>query len=202
MIHILKNQSVRRKLVIIALITTGVSLLMSNLAFISLEYYLARQDVQKKLTILGDVIATRSATALTFNDSALLQSNLATLQADSSVIRGCIYSDPNTLAAEYRGDSKLPCPKQLHPLQSRSQNNFSQFFPILLNDTPIGTLYIEISHRDLMDRIRQFLIFSLMILAAAVMLSVLLASRLQSVVARPMRDLSNTLRNIMLRKDY
>ena len=62
MIHILKNQSVRRKLVIIALITTGVSLLMSNLAFISLEYYLARQDVQKKLTILGDVIATRSAT--------------------------------------------------------------------------------------------------------------------------------------------
>lgn len=32
MINILKNQSVRRKLVIIALITTGVSLLMSNLA--------------------------------------------------------------------------------------------------------------------------------------------------------------------------
>ena len=53
-----------------------------------------------------------------------------------------------------------------------------------------------------MDRIRQFLIFSVMILAAAVMLSLLLASRLQSMVARPMRDLSNTLRNIMLRKDY
>ena len=202
MINILKNQSVRRKLVIIALITTGVSLLMSNLAFISLEYYLARQDVQKKLAILGDVIATRSATALTFNDSALLQSNLATLQADSSVIRGCIYSDPNTLAAEYRGEDMLPCPKQLHPLQSRQQSNFSQFFPILLNDTPIGTLYIEIGHADLMDRIRQFLIFSVMILAAAVMLSLLLASRLQSMVARPMRDLSNTLRNIMLRKDY
>merc|ERR1712000_395320 len=118
------------------------------------------------------------------------------------VIRGCIYSDPNTLAAEYRGEGMLPCPKQLHPLQSRQQSNFSQFFPILLNDTPIGTLYIEIGHADLMDRIRQFLIFSVMILAAAVMLSLLLASRLQSMVARPMRDLSNTLRNIMLRKDY
>jgi len=203
MIRMLRNQSVRRKLVVIALITTGLSLLTSNLAFISLEYYLARQDVQKKLAILGDVIASRSATALTFNDFSLLKTNLATLQADSSVIRGCVYSDPNTLAAEFHGtNTRVSCPKQLHPLQTHAQSNFSQFFPILLNDTPIGTLYIEISHQDLMNRIQQFLVFSIIILAAAVMLAMLLASRLQNMVVRPMRDLSNTLRNIMLRKDY
>ena len=203
MIRSLNAQSLRRKLVIIALITTSLSLVMSNLAFISLEYYLARQDVQQKLSILGQVIATRSTAALTFSDYALLQNNLDTLRADSSVLRGCLYADPKTLAAQYNRDSREGlCPDQLHPLQSQQDSAFSQFFPILLDDTPIGTLYIEVSPDGLMGRIRQFLVFSVIILAAAVMLSVLLASRLQNVVARPMKDLSNTLRNIMLRKDY
>ena len=203
MIRALTTQSLRRKLVIIALVTTGLTLLMSNLAFISLEYYLARQDVQKKLSILGEVIAHRSTAALTFSDFALLQTNLDTLKADDSVLRGCLYANPNVLAAQYsHSGSEVTCPPQLHALQTLQNPNFSQFFPILLNNSPIGTLYIELSHQDLVQRIRQFLIFSVLILAAAVMLSMLLASRLQNVVARPMKDLSNTLRNIMLRKDY
>ncbi|WP_430460419.1 EAL domain-containing protein [Thalassolituus sp. LLYu03] len=203
MINMLRAQTLRRKLLIIVLIITGLTLVSSNMAFISLEYYLARQDVQKKMAVLGEVIAGRATAALTFSDYDLLTTNLNTLKADSSVIRGCIYADPQTLAASYiAGDETQPCPKQLHILQTNSNVNFSQFFPILLDETPIGTLYIEISHKDLMQRISQFLIFSGLILLAAVILSVLLATRLQEVVARPMRDLSNTLRHIMLRKDY
>lgn len=203
MIGTLRTQSLRRKLVMVALITTGLTLLTSNLAFISLEYYLARQDVERKLTILGEVIANRATAALTFGDFDLLKTNLNTLKADTSVQRGCIYADPQTLAAGYRSQDSAPeCPRQLHSLQANRQSTFSQFFPILLDDTPIGTLYIEISQQDLIHRIQQFLIFSGIILAAASILSLLLASRLQEVVARPMRELSDTLRNIMLRKDY
>ena len=92
MIRSLSMQSLRRKLVIIAMITTGLTLLVSNLAFISLEYYLSRQDTEKKLTVLGEVIASRATAALTFSDFTLLSTNLHTLRADTSVVRGSIYT--------------------------------------------------------------------------------------------------------------
>jgi len=159
-IRSLSAQSLRRKLVIIALITTGLTLLVSNLAFISLEYYLSRQDTQKKLTVLGEVIANRATAALTFSDFALLRTNLNTLRADSSVVRGCIYAESQALAASYHPeDGATQCPEILQGLQNNQHSNFAQFFPILLDNNPIGTLYIEISHKDLLQRINQFLIY-------------------------------------------
>lgn len=199
----LNTQSVRRKLVIIALITTSLTLFVTNLAFISLEYYLSRQDVDKKLTVLGEVISNRASAALTFSDFSMLQTNLNTLSADTSVIRGCIYSDNQNLAAAYVNSQHAGnCPARLHELQDIGGFNFHQFFPVMLGENPIGTLYIESGHIDLLQRLSQFLLFSVLILALAVLLALFLASRLQNVVAGPMQELGNTLRNIMLNKDY
>ncbi|MEK9713692.1 MAG: CHASE sensor domain-containing protein, partial [Thalassolituus sp.] len=96
-----KTQSLRRRLVLISLITTGLTLLLANFAYISLEYYLARKDTENKLQVLGEVISDRSTAALTFNDRALLESNLNTLQSDGAIVRGCIYRQDQTLAASY-----------------------------------------------------------------------------------------------------
>ncbi len=199
----LQTQSLRRKLVIISLITTGLTLLLSNLAYMSLEYYLSRQDTQNKLSVLGEVIANRATTALTFNDFDLLKTNLDTLKADSNVVRGCIYDEYQKLAAQYTSNSDInSCPTILAQLQAAKNNNFSQYFIIRLDQQHIGTLYIENSRDDLLQRFNQFLVFSLLILAVAVVLAVFLANQLQDVVVRPMRELSNTLQSIMSNKDY
>jgi len=198
----LQTQSLRRKLVIISLITTGLALLLSNLAYMSLEYYLSRQDTQNKLSVLGEVIANRATTALTFNDFDLLRTNLDTLKADSHVVRGCIYDESQTRVAEYVTSSSVSCPPLLAQLQDEQNSNFSQYFIIRLDQTHIGTLYIENSRDDLLRRFNQFLLFSLLILAVAVVLAIFLANQLQEVVVRPMRDLSNTLKSIMQNKDY
>lgn len=199
----LQTQSLRRKLVIISLITTGLTLLLSNLAYMSLEYYLSRQDTQDKLSVLGEVIANRATTALTFNDFDLLKTNLDTLKADSNVVRGCIYDEHQKLAAQYISNTEInSCPTILAQLQAAKNNNFSQYFIIRLDQQHIGTLYIENSRDDLLQRFNQFLVFSILILAVAVVLAVFLANQLQDVVVRPMRELSNTLQSIMNNKDY
>lgn len=199
----LQTQSLRRKLVIISLITTGLTLLLSNLAFISLEYYLSRQDTQDKLSVLGEMIANRATTALTLNDSELLKTNLDTLKADSNVVRGCIYDEHQKLAAQYTSHTEInSCPTILAQLQTARSNHLSQYFIIRLNQQHIGTLYIENSRDDLLLRFNKFLVFSLLILAGAIVLAVFLANQLQDLVVRPMRELSNTLQNIMNNKDY
>lgn len=86
-----RHQSLRKKLILISLITTSLTLLLANFAFMSLEYYLSRQDNQNKLAVLGQVIANRATAALTFADIQVLQNNLNTLKADPNVMRGCIF---------------------------------------------------------------------------------------------------------------
>ncbi|MEL7401493.1 MAG: PAS domain S-box protein, partial [Pseudomonadota bacterium] len=171
--------------------------------FMSLEYYLSRHDTQNKLSVLGEVIAKRATTALTFNDYDLLVTNLRTLKADKNVVRGCIYDENQQLAGEYqRPQEQAKCPQLLTKLQSEQNNNFSQYFVIRLEQAHIGTLYLENSREDLLQRFNQFLLFSVIILAVSVVLAIFLANQLQDVVVRPMRDLSNTLQNIMRNKDY
>lgn len=199
----LQTQSLRRKLVIISLITSSLTLLLSNTAFMSLEYYLSRHDTQEKLSVLGEMIAKRATTALTFSDYDLLQTNLKTLKADNSILRGCIYDDKQSLVAQYQAaQNQANCPERLLQLQSEQNSNFSQYFVIRLENEHIGTLYLENSRQELLNRFNQFLLFSVIILAVSVMLAVFLANQLQDVVARPMRELSNTLKNIMHNKDY
>lgn len=169
----------------------------------SLEYYLSRQDTEKKLTVLGEVIADRATAALTFGDTALLETNLSTLKADSSILRACIYGENQKLVASYiaTDHQQDACPNKV-PRLRRNSYNFSQYFIINRDTTPIGTLFIESSRKDLLQRFNQFLIFSGIIILAAVVLALFLANQLKDVIARPMRDLSNTLRQIVNDKDY
>lgn len=197
-----RSHSLRKKLVTIAMITATLTLILSNLAFISLEYYLGKKEVSQKLTILGEVIANQTSTALMFQDQPTLQGNLNALTADRSIIRGCLYGVDQKLISHYYVNASTSCPSFLYELDSTTNLNFYQRFPIEFNSQVIGTLYIESSHTELITRIRTFLLFSGVVLVFALLLALLLTSSLQAVVIGPIRGLSKTLRNIMRKKDY
>ena len=199
-----KTQSLRRRLVLISLITTGLTLLLANFAYISLEYYLAKRDTENKLQVLGDVISDRITAALTFNDKALLESNLNTLQSDGAIVRGCIYRQDQTLAASYhsKAHERIDCPNYLPRVDTLKTYNFSRFFPVTRAEEPIGTLYIESSRDQLLERFFQFLVFSIIIMLTAFALALFLANKLKDVISRPMRELSDTLTEILNKKVY
>jgi len=199
-----KTQSLRRRLVLISLITTGLTLLLANFAYISLVYYLARKDTENKLQVLGEVISDRSTAALTFNDRALLESNLNTLQSDGAIVRGCIYRQDQTLAASYHSSKyqRNECPNYLPRIDALKTYNFSQFFPVIRSDETIGTLYIESSRSQLLERFSQFMAFSVIIMISAFGLALILADKLKDVISRPMRELSDTLTEILNKKVY
>ena len=198
----LKSRSLRSKLIFIAIFTTGLTLLVCNLSFIAYEYYLSRQDVDKKLTILSDVITSQAGAALLFNDFAMLQTNLDALQADANIVRGCIYNSQLQQVVGYHLATTPACPKLWHELTPSTRFNFFRHFPIQIQGTNYGTLYLETSHKDLIDRSQQLLSFSVLIFLVAISLAWLLANSMQGVILRPIQNLSITLRNIMRKKDY
>ncbi len=197
-----RSNSLRKKLVTIAMITATLTLILSNLAFISLEYYLGKKEVKEKLTILGEVIANQTSAALMFQDKPTLQNNLNALTADGSILRGCLYGDDQKLISYYYVNTSTTCPNFLYKLDNTTNLNFFQHFPIEFNNQAIGTLYIESNHSELISRIRTFLLFSGIVLVFALLLALLLSNSLQAVVISPIRGLSKTLRNIMRKQDY
>src|SRR5690554_274588 len=101
--------SLRKKLVTIAMITATLTLILSNLAFISLEYYLGKKEVSQKLTILGEVIANQTSAALMFEDQPSLQNNLNALTADTRHSSRCSYKTRQNLFTKclYRSTTQL-----------------------------------------------------------------------------------------------
>jgi diguanylate cyclase (GGDEF)-like protein/PAS domain S-box-containing protein len=200
---LLNAHTIRTKLVIIAVTTSTLILLITTAAFLSLELYFGHQDLNKKLTVIGQVIAERSSAALIFRDETLLHNNLASLNSDSSVIKSCIYDDEQVLAASNLTQASLnSCPQMMATLKTNESSYVEQYFPITLDDQVIGTLYIACHDGDIMNRFKQISFFAAFILLSTIIIALLLATKLQRIVTSPLRLLAATISNIIQRNDF
>lgn len=199
-----RSKSLRRRLVLISLITSFVTLILANIGYISLEYYLAKRDIDNKMQVLGEVISDRITAALTFNDQALLESNLNTLQSDSAIVRGCIYRTDQTLAASYYSPKheRQTCPNFLPRIDALETSNFARFFPVNRAEEVIGTLFIESSREYLLNRFFQFLGFSALIMSMAIGAAWFLANKLKNSISSPVRELTQTLEKMLDQQTY
>ncbi|MFT4766629.1 MAG: diguanylate cyclase (GGDEF)-like protein/PAS domain S-box-containing protein [Oleispira sp.] len=200
---LLNAQTVRTKFVIIAVTASTLILLITTIAFLSLELFLGQQNLNKKISVLGQVIAERSTAALIFDDDTLLHSNLASLSVDSSIVRSCIYDRENVLAASHSARNNVKvCPKLLGTLTTNKVSYIEHYFPIKLDNQVIGTLYIACHDGNNMARFKQVSFFAICILFAAIFITLLLATRLQRIVTNPLRLLADTISNIIQRNDF
>jgi diguanylate cyclase (GGDEF)-like protein/PAS domain S-box-containing protein len=200
---LLNAQTVRTKFVVIAVTTSTFILLITTIAFLSLELFFGHQDLSKKISVLGQVIAERSTAALVFNDDRLLRSNLASLSVDSSVVKSCIYDEENVLAASHSARKNAQdCPQLMGTLKTNTSSYFEQYFPITLDQQVIGTLYIACNDGNIIKRFKQVSFFAICIIFSAIFMALLLATRLQRFVTSPLRLLADTISNIIQRNDF
>lgn len=200
---LLKSHVIRSKLIIISVSITAFTLLLTSIAFLSLEVYFGRQDLNNKLSAIGQIVAERSAAALTFHDDALLAKSLASLNSDSTIDLACIYDQNGIIvAADQMAQNQSNCPKMMAILSSNHFDLIGQFFPIKLDNEIIGTLYIACNEDDISNRFYQLSFFSILTFIISIILALILASRLQKVVTRPLSRLAETIRNIIQQNDF
>lgn len=205
---ILQSQTVRTKLVIMAVTTSMIILLLSTIAFISLGMYFGHQTLNARLDTIGMVISQRSAAALADNDQSLMKKHLSLLSLDNSIIKSCIYDDKKKLVtSQLMVDSTPNCPQMLAILKTNDSPYLEKFFPITINaegsgNKTIGTLYLATHIDGIKERFKQVSVFSLFLLIGAIVISLLLANRLQGLVTTPLRLLATTISNIIQKNDF
>lgn len=200
---------IRHKFNVIILLACSVALLLTTTISCLSQWYLIQRQLHSELQTLSSVIAENSSAGLAFEDTSTLNTILASLANNPSVLHAGIYSLEGDLFADFRNMDvagnqtpkilpEIPPPDLLQ--EFRQYVDVTQ--PIVLDDEKIGTLLIRVSlqkvHRSLL------LIGAIMvgIMVLGLLAAMVLSTRLLKVIANPIIALSETMKKISRTKEY
>src|SRR5438309_8096812 len=96
-----EKASLKRKQMLIIMLTTTVALLPACAAFSSYEVITFRKEMARNLTTLGEIVGDNSAAALDYSDPKGAADTLAALKAEPNIIGACIFLKNGNVFAQY-----------------------------------------------------------------------------------------------------
>jgi hypothetical protein len=83
--------SIKQKLILIILITSGITLLLASVAFVTIGVISFRENLIKDLSTLAKVVGINSEGALVFDDRFTAERHLSAFRANTGIAYACIY---------------------------------------------------------------------------------------------------------------
>ena len=199
---ILSNTSIRKKLMLMLLLTSGSALLLSVIGFGINDWLSLRQVMIDRLHVQAGIIGENSVAALTFGDLDSANNTLASLKTEADIVGAALYTKEGALFTHYARNEDNP-PVALPNKESGTLNgNLFVVSSIQFDGKVIGSVMVisDLSfwkHRQLFHLVITFGIFLLSFLVA-----LLLSNRLQRVVSEPILKLAATARRVSEYQDY
>ncbi|MBD3236166.1 MAG: response regulator [Candidatus Eisenbacteria bacterium] len=205
MIRSFRSLSIKRKLTLIIMLTSGVALLLAATAFISYELITYRARMVHNISALGDIIEANSTAALTFGDPDSAEETLHGLTATEQIVAAALYGRDGRLFARFT--------RHTHPQEFPAQapgevghqfdNGYLHLVKVItLDDEPIGTLYLRSNTDALRARFTQYASIVAIILLASSLVALLLSAILQRRISGPILQLAGVARSVSRDRDY
>lgn len=199
------NMSIRWKLKLIILLTSGVALLFASGTLMYRDIVNSRKIIRDDLLSLARVIGTNSMGAIVFNDQQTAENNLAALQAKPYVVLACIYDRNGKLFATYvrsEASQAVSVPPIREPGHYYEGNYLLVFNPVRIEQNVIGTVCIQFDLSGThLEAIKSAAIFGIIVCIAFLIIWVLSTS-LQKVISRPILGLTHIAREVSEKKDF
>jgi len=120
--NVLRNMSIGRKLTVIILSITAVTLLLACVVMAAHDAIIVRTSMALKLDTLTEVIAHNSPGALVYEDTHVAQDLVLAMRAEPHIKAACVYfPDGRTLASYLRDGSGC---EALRPLSQQYSTHF------------------------------------------------------------------------------
>ena len=100
--RVLRDASLKKKLMIIIMATSSVALLVACAAFVIYERAQYRKEVVDDLTVKAEVIGSQSTAALKFRDPKAAREILDKLKTEKRIVAACIYGREGAVLAKYK----------------------------------------------------------------------------------------------------
>src|SRR5882724_7951202 len=200
-----KNPAIRRRLMKIILLTSGLVLLLNCAVLFAYQYFAFKQAAVRNLTTLGEVIAANSTAALAFDNIEDANAILAALKAEPQIVAAAVYDKSGTLFAKYPHeltDNELPATVGADGYRQVSSNLIG-FQPIAeRNSKRLGTLYLQSNTRYVYEAIGVYGIVVALMTAVSLLVAYFISTRLQRQISQPVLLLAETATAISERRDY
>ncbi len=199
-----RDISIKRKLVLIIMLTSCVVLLLAGAALITYEVVSFRRDMPRDLAVTAEMIGFNCSAAISFNDPEAAEQTLKGLQAQPHIVAACVYDKAGKVVATYlRTPAKVsfppPSPDNTHRFTADSLELFRK---ITFAEEHIGTIYVQSNLEEMQRRLRQYAWIGGLILLAVIVIGYLLASRLQRVISEPIAQLVGVAHAVGAEQNY
>ncbi len=201
----LRDMSIGRKLIIIIVLTSAVTLLMACVAIGAYDILSFRRSMTLDLATLAEVVARNSTAALTFHDAKAAEDVLAALKAEPHVTAACIYDVDGKAFAKYIRDQADSTTVPTSPQATGTHfanGQLSEFRPIRFQGDLIGVVYIESDLGEVFARLQRYAGVIACVLLISSLVAFLLASKFQQVISTPIFELVRTIKQVSSQKDY
>ncbi|HUQ52885.1 MAG TPA: ATP-binding protein [Gammaproteobacteria bacterium] len=198
----MRKGSVRSKLLLAVLATTGMALLMTGAAVAYFDLRTFRQSSIDDLTAIGDLLGLAATPALEFDDPQTAQEYLSLLRAKPAVTAAAIYAPNGALFARYAAGEGGDFPEL--PGQDGYEiggNELTLFKRVIADHEILGTVYVR-AHYDVTSRIARYLGILAAVLLPSLAAAALMAHRLHRGITTPIRGVIDVARNVLEKRDY
>ena len=197
--------TIKRKLTVILMFTSIVTVLFACVIFMIFSLFRHRQDQARNLSSLADVIGQNCQASLKFDIPEDAGQMLAALNAKPSVIFACIYDADGSVFATYQPanhDQEIVPPKPQETGHTFKGGSLHIFRHINMGGEMIGTVYLQDDMREVYAGLRRDTATLVMVIVLALVTAYFIASKLQALISRPILSLAETAKVVTDKKDY
>jgi signal transduction histidine kinase/ActR/RegA family two-component response regulator len=201
----LRNLSIERKLTLVAMLTSGIAVVLSSASFFIYDLVTFKTLMSQDLMREAEIVAYNSAAAMAFDDEPSANVQLSALTAKSELVAAVLYgNDGRIFAAYYR--SGVPTPNLPSPVVGKNIEFNGQYMAVFsdveLRGERLGTLFLQSDMQRWNMRARQYASILGAFMLVSGLVAWLVSSRLQSLVSGPILELEKTMREVSMAKNY
>ncbi len=212
--------SLKNKLTIIILATSGLMIMVVSAILLANEVVSIKRSVLHNLSTIAKITAINSTAALSFGSPETASELLQALKAEPHIVAGAIYSKDGKLFAKF---SRIPNPelpdrlnfkdipeaRETAPgiyLYAQDSNEATKYLqvaaPVKVKDKSIGAVLVQADKAWIYSHIKLFTMIVFLIMAALIAVSYIISSRVQRIVSEPIEKLATTVKEVRKRQDY
>jgi diguanylate cyclase (GGDEF)-like protein len=186
--------TLQKRVTFVNLITTAAALLLAIALLIGIEYWHLRRAFLEDLQVQARILANNSSAALLFRDDKTANEILASMQASQQVGHAEIIDLDSHIRAEYSTAGFL---RSETPIVYVAEEKFifnklslEIFQPIIVENKPVGMLYICASLKPLYSRLTVYSIAAILIVLAALAAAFLMLKGMRRTLVKAEHDLN------------
>jgi two-component system sensor histidine kinase/response regulator len=199
----IKDVSIRWKLIGLMIFVSTVGLLCAGAGFAVNDLRQFKQASLRDMTTLADVIGFHSSSAMVFDDQEFTTRALEVLESQEGIVEACIYTTRGRPFAVYsRVQQSEPPDFEMHDGHRFEDGRLKLWRSIQHDGQIVGSIYLCSDMHDFDRRLLHYLGILGLVLVVCLMIIFLLASSLQSVISRPIEELTALAQAVSERGDF